>query len=136
MSRPRVSPELRREIWERARGCCEYCQAEERFSPVSFHCEHIIAVQHGGESVAANLALSCPACNFRKGTNLTAIDPDTAAVIPLFNPRHDPWAGHFEHQYPRIAAKTATGRATIRLLDLNSPQRVASREFERQIQRT
>ena len=133
MSRPRVAAPLRREVWERASGRCEYCGTEECFSPVAFHCEHVVAVQHGGETAAANLALSCPACNFRKGTNLTAIDPDTAAVVSLFNPRRDRWIEHFERQHPRIAAKTAQGRATAKLLDFNSPKRVASREFERQI---
>ena len=131
MSRVRVSAALGREVFERARGCCEYCGSNERFSAVGFHCEHIIAVQHGGETASENLALSCPACNFRKGTNLSAIDPLNGEVVPVFNPRRDSWLGHFAVQGGEIIPLTPTGRATVKLLGINSPERIAAREFER-----
>lgn len=131
MSRVRVPAALRREVSERARDCCEYCGVNERFSAVGFHCEHIIAVQHGGETISANLALSCPACNFRKGTNLSAIDPLNGEAVAVFNPRRDSWPVHFASQNGELIPLTSTGRATVRLLSINSPERIAAREFER-----
>ena len=127
----RVPAGLRREIDERAGGRCEYCRSEEKLSPVRFHCEHILPVQHGGGMQAENLALACPACNFRKGTNLTGIDPDSEVVVALFHPRRDRWEDHFEDQAGRIVAKTAAGWATARLLGFNAAERVAARVFER-----
>ena len=130
MSRVRVPAALRREVSERANGCCEYCGANERFSAVGFHCEHIIPVQHGGEATIGNLALSCPACNFRKGTNLSAIDPLSGEVIAIFHPRRDSWSAHFSFHNGELLPLTPTGRATVRLLSINSPERIAAREFE------
>jgi hypothetical protein len=101
---------------------------------VGFHIEHIVAVQHGGETVSENLALSCPACNFRKGTNLSSVDPITGAVAAVFHPRRDLWAAHFRRDKGDVVALTTTGRATARLLGFNTPERVAEREFERRIE--
>jgi hypothetical protein len=98
---------------------------------VSFHCEHVIATQHGGETNLENLALACPACNFRKGTNLTGIDEATGKVVKLFHPRQDRWAEHFALRGGRIEPLTETGRATARLLDFNAAERVGARDFER-----
>lgn len=39
-----------------------------------FHIDHVIAEQHGGMSVAGNLALACYACNLPKGPNIAGID--------------------------------------------------------------
>jgi hypothetical protein len=134
MSRARVSRILRDEITERAGGCCEYCGESERFSAVGFHIEHIVAIQHGGETVAENLALSCPACNFQKGTNLSSIDPVSGAVVSVFNPRVHVWSAHFQGDKGEITPLTEIGRATVRLLAFNRPERVAAREFERRIE--
>lgn len=130
----RVPAALRREVWERAGARCEYCGASERFSPVGFHCEHITAIQHGGQTVAENLAVACPACNFRKGTNLSAIDEWSGNVAGVFHPRLDRWVDHFALRGGRIEPLTATGRATAKLLDFNSAERVAAREFERSVE--
>lgn len=128
--RIRVPVELRRAVWLRARARCEYCGAIEECSPVGFHCEHIIAVQHGGATTLDNLAVSCPACNFRKGTNLSAIDPDTGGIVAVFHPRRDRWADHFKITGSRVEPRNATGRATAALLDFNVPERLAARELE------
>ena len=134
MSRVKVSRALRDGIIERACGCCEYCGASERFAAVGFHIEHIVALQHGGETTPENLALSCPACNFRKGTNLSSVDPGTGAVVAVFHPRRDLWAAHFRRDKGEIVPLTATGRATARLLGFDAPERVAEREFERRVE--
>jgi hypothetical protein len=62
---------------------------------LQFHLEHIVARQHGGRTASENLAWACHRCNERKGPNLTGIDPDTSAVVPLFHPRRDRWEEHF-----------------------------------------
>jgi hypothetical protein len=51
----------------------------------------------------------------------------------VFHPRRNHWAEHFAQQGGRIEPLTASGRATTKLLDLNSPERVATREFESSI---
>jgi 5-methylcytosine-specific restriction endonuclease McrA len=76
-------------VRERAGHRCEYCRMPERHSALSFHIDHILPRQHGGTDAIENLALACPECNLRKGPNLTGIDPDTGAVIRLFQPRTD-----------------------------------------------
>lgn len=129
----RVRGALRRAVAKRARRSCEYCGAPERASPVAFHCEHVIPLQHAGRTELENLALACPACNFRKGTNLTALDPETGTLCILFHPRRDEWAGHFELRDNFIVAKTDSGRATARLLEFNAPHRVASRAIEQRL---
>jgi DNA-directed RNA polymerase subunit RPC12/RpoP len=133
--RKKVSAALRRTVWDRAGSRCEYCGAAECFSPVGFHCEHVVAVQHKGKSVIDNLAVACPACNYRKGTNLTGIDELSGQVVRLFHPRLDQWTEHFAMRGGRIEPLTSIGRATARLLDFNSPERIAAREFEASVGR-
>ena len=94
---------------------------------LSFHVEHIIARQHGGDDALSNLALACPDCNAYKGPNLTSIDPETGKVVALFNPRQSSWTDHFSFQGPVIVGLTPTGRATLRLLYMNEEARVEMR---------
>src|SRR5437867_825446 len=59
---------LRRRVIERAGNRCEYCrlsQEHELFG--TFHIEHIIARQHGGDDSEGNLCLACSSCNLHKG---------------------------------------------------------------------
>src|SRR5207247_5166116 len=90
--------------------------------------DHIIAEKHGGQTDADNLALSCIVCNKRKGSDLTSIDPVSGAIVPLFHPRKDRWSSHFQLVGGRVEPLTAIGRATVRLLQLNDPDRVEERE--------
>jgi hypothetical protein len=57
---------LVRLVWERACDRCEYCLIPQGADVLPHHIDHIIAQQHGGETVAANLALACYACNLHK----------------------------------------------------------------------
>jgi 5-methylcytosine-specific restriction endonuclease McrA len=70
---------LRQFVRMRAAQHCEYCGLPQEFSELRFHIEHVTSRQHGGDDDADNLALACPDCNFRKGPNLTGIDPNTGA---------------------------------------------------------
>ena len=51
-----------------------------------------------------------------KGAGLTAIDPETQTLTPLFNPRVQAWTDHFALMGTRIVGLTPTGRATATLL--------------------
>jgi hypothetical protein len=119
---------VRQFVRERAGHRCEYCHLPQDAAPwVTFHIEHIRARQHQGEDDPANLALACPDCNFRKGPNLTSTPPDSDEIVPLFNPRVLEWDEHFTMIGPEIVGLTDTGRATVRLLDMNEDERVAMR---------
>ena len=63
MSEKRVTAEQKQAVFERARGCCEYCRSQARFATQSFSIEHIIPRQLGGENTLDNLALACQGCN-------------------------------------------------------------------------
>ena len=115
-------------VRQRAGNRCEYCRLPEEFSGLRFHIEHIIARQHGGTDDTGNLALACPECNLHKGTNLTRVDPDTGQVTPLFDPRRDLWDDHFRRIEANIVGKTAVGRTTAWLLELNTGGRLTLRQ--------
>ena len=119
---------LRRLVRERAEGRCEYCLLPQAVSVLSFHVEHIIPKQHGGETVAENLGLSCPHCNLHKGPNLTGIDPDSGGVCRLFHPRLDLWDTHFRRDGARITGLTDVGRTTAWVMDFNAEEQLRLRK--------
>lgn len=127
MSQSHVPAALRRLVRERARECCEYCLICEEWTLFTHPIDHVIAEKHGGQTTADNLALSCVICNGHKGSDLTSIDPDTGAIVPLFNPRQDRWIDHFRQMNGHIEPLTAKGRVTVRLLQFNTEDRVAER---------
>ena len=90
--------------------------------------DHVTAEKHGGATVAENLALACVICNQLKGSDIASIDPETGKVTPLFHPRRDSWRAHFAIRGALIIPLTPTGRATMQLLHLNSPDRMTERE--------
>jgi hypothetical protein len=123
-----MNDKVRQKVRLAANFRCEYCHIEERHLPfLRFHLDHIVARQHRGTNENENLAWSCHECNLHKGTNLSSADPDTGAVVRLFNPRADVWADHFQFDGDSIRGRTATGRATVWLLQMNSPGRVELR---------
>jgi len=123
-----IGSQLRAQVRERARNACQYCHLLHDDSPLAaLHVEHIIPKVHGGSDGIDNLALACIDCNLHKGTNLTGIDPETNALTELFHPRRQEWEDHFEWQGIHLASKTATGRTTIRVLNINSEDQVALR---------
>jgi len=111
----------------RARNCCEYCRFPQAFSSTRFEIDHIVAEQHGGKTVSANLALACFACNHHKGPNLGGIDPKTRKKVWLFNPRRHKWGRHFRWQGAVLQGRTPIGRATVAVLGINLDYRVAQR---------
>ena len=114
-------------VRRRAGYRCEYCQLPEQFSATPFQFDHVVAEQHGGPTVASNLALACLADNNHKGPNLAGVDPKTGRRAWLFNPRRHKWQRHFRYNGPILIGRTPIGRATIAVLAMNLPHRVAQR---------
>jgi hypothetical protein len=124
-----IPAELRRLVYRRAQGRCEYCLTPEIVGFSVHEYEHIIARKHGGATTADNLALSCTLCNQRKSSDLAAIDPKTGEIIRLFHPRRDLWDEHFQLNSAHIIPLTSIGRATANLLRLNMVGRIEEREL-------
>ena len=117
----------RRLIRKRAGERCEYCSIRQEHIDATHQIEHIVARQHGGSDDPSNLALACLHCNSHKGPNLTGIDPATGTLVPLFNPRRDIWAEHFQVRGVSIVGLTPGGRATVLVLAMNERRRLAVR---------
>jgi 5-methylcytosine-specific restriction endonuclease McrA len=115
-------------VHERAKRRCEYCQLPQEHSAVPFEIDHVVAKQHKGPTVEQNLALACFYCNSAKGPNISGIDPESGAIVPLFNPRRQQWSRHFRWNGARLVGRTRNGRATIEVLAINDPTFVAMRE--------
>jgi HNH endonuclease len=123
----RVAGELRRTVFERAAGCCEYCRIHQSLVASAHQVDHVIAEKHGGPTTLENLALSCMTCNLRKASDVASFDPDAGNLVPLFNPRTQTWSEHFTLVGPRLAGLSAVGRTTVEFLQLNSYERVMER---------
>lgn len=119
---------LRELVRQRAGHCCEYCRLPQDVSELRFHVEHVTPRQHGGNDDLENLALACPACNLRKGPNLTGIDPTTGNLARLFDPRRERWVDHFAYEGIYVTGSTDVGRTTVSLLDMNDSDRVRIRD--------
>ena len=115
---------LRDALRQRAGARCEYCRMPERFAPLRFQKDHVVALKHRGATAPENLAWSCADCNAHKGSNLAGLDPHTGKLERLFNPRADRWEEHFEWHGAELAGKTAIGRVTVAVLQINREERL------------
>jgi 5-methylcytosine-specific restriction endonuclease McrA len=75
MPKPVSKTQLRRLVFARASGCCEYCVSQACYSTHSFAIEHITPKHRGGKTVLENLALACQGCNNHKHTKIKSRDP-------------------------------------------------------------
>ncbi len=118
-------------VRQRARDRCEYCQFPQKAVDAVFHVDHIIASQHTDivDDSPLALALACDRCNLYKGTNLSSIDPVGKSIVVLYHPRRDRWSDHFLLEGAEIVGRTATGRATVRLLRMNAKRHVELRAW-------
>jgi hypothetical protein len=121
MNKKFISSEIRRKVFERAKGFCEYCRSNSRFSGSPFETDHIFPESEGGNSEPENLALACHGCNLFKSNKIEFFDSANGKIVRLFNPRTDFWAEHFawSSDFTEMVGLTATGRATIEALKLN-----------------
>ena len=119
---------LAQDVRERAGGRCEYCHLPEAGSDIPFEIDHIVSRKHQGRTVAGNLALACWYCNSFKGSDLSGIDPATRKLTRLFHPRRHKWAWHFRYDGPVLVGRTAIGRTTLRVLQINNEAAMTLRE--------
>ena len=112
---------VQRLILSESKGFCEYCWSSSRFSPSSFHFDHILPVSKDGQSIFDNIARSCAGCNGLKQDKIESFDPLTRQSYRLYNPRKDNWSEHFEWSANGLIIEgiTGIGRATVELLQVN-----------------
>ena len=108
---------------------CEYCHSSDELTGHDFTVDHIVPETRGGGGEFGNLCWCCFWCNSFKQARVRAVDPRTAATVPLFHPRRDARPDHFRwsHDATRIIGRTAPGRATLKALRLNRPALVRAR---------
>jgi hypothetical protein len=126
----RIPARLRRQVFRRSGGRCEYCHLSQDGQEATFHIDHITPVTSGGQTIADNLALACVSCSLRKGPRQSSADPNSGVEVLLYHPRREVWSDHFEWRHVQLFGLTATGRATIKALELNRPLILAIREEE------
>jgi len=66
---------------------------------------------------------------FSKGTLASGYDPVTDDMVRLFNPRVDEWDEHFDWDGPLLVGKTAIGRTTVDVLNINAQLRAEHRRL-------
>ncbi len=54
-----MNAEMVRLVWQRAKGCCEYCRMPDALDPTPFEIDHIISAKHKGPTIVENLCLKC-----------------------------------------------------------------------------
>jgi hypothetical protein len=123
MPEARLTAVRRAAVMAQANYCCEYCYAQERYSPDPFSVEHILPLAKGGTNEEKNLAFSCQGCNNRKYISTEAIDPVTGETVPLYHLRRQVWTEHFawNENCTVVIGLAPTGRATVEKLQLNRP---------------
>jgi hypothetical protein len=119
---------LSRLVRDRAAGRCEYCRLPQAATSVPFEIDHIISRKHHGPTIASNLANTCWYCNSFKGSDLSGLDPLTGKLTRLFHPRRHKWSHHFRDVGPLLIGRTAIGRTTIIVLQINCEEAVTLRE--------
>lgn len=131
MSGTYVPKELIRKVTEQARHRCGFCLTSELLIASQMDVEHIIPEALGGLTVESNLWLCCSKCNSHKSSRINAVDPETGETVPIFNPRTQVWAEHFEwsKEGDLMIGKTPIGRATIVAVQLNRRRLVLSRRL-------
>jgi hypothetical protein len=74
MKKKSISAKIRREVILQAKGFCEYCRSNSRFSDSPFDIDHILPESGGGKSDLSNLALACHGCNLFKSNKTEFFD--------------------------------------------------------------
>lgn len=121
MTRKVIPVAVERRVRTAALNRCGYCLSPQHLVMARPEIEHIIPLAKGGTDDEANLWLACPICNAHKSDKIDAIDPETNARVPLFNPRIQIWSEHFAWTDGglSILGLTPIGRATTLALHLH-----------------
>ena len=116
------------EVRQRAGGVCEYCRLPEGFDLTPNQIDHIRPRKHGGGDELTNLCWTCLTCNLHKASDIAGYDPaNPEKMTRLFHPRRDRWQRHFRWAGAVLEGRTAVGRTTIGVLQINRPDRVRLR---------
>jgi 5-methylcytosine-specific restriction endonuclease McrA len=115
---------------KRANSRCEYCRIPNIDSYYGFQVDHIISRKHEGKTILTNLAYACPDCNSYKGTDLGTYLTASLNLTRFFHPRLDKWDDHFVTDNSGfISAQTEIGEATIKIFQINHPDRIIERQL-------
>lgn len=125
----KIPDKLRQQARDRANKRCEYCRLPEDVRFYTFHADHIIGLKHTGRAALDNLAWACFDYNVAKGTDIASIDSETQTLTSLYNPRTEIWDEHFLMEYAVMIGKTAVGRVTINIMQMNHPDRIILRKI-------
>ncbi|NUM78884.1 HNH endonuclease [candidate division KSB1 bacterium] len=108
---------------------CAYCHSPRQLLAAGLEKDHIIPLSKGGANVPGNICRACHKCNQFKAAKLSAPDPITGNLVPLFHPLQQNWQDHFvfSEDGAMILGLTPTGRATIQGLKMNRPEMIALR---------
>jgi|GEM_PF-5865289 len=82
-----LSAELQQCLREADDRRCAYCQTAETNTGHPMTVDHITPRSHGGLTIFDNLCFACRSCNQFKGQTMTATDPLTGKIVPLYHPR-------------------------------------------------
>ena len=117
---PYIPVEVERRVRAAAGNRCGYCLSPQHLLMARLEIEHIFPSAKGGSDDEPNLWLACPLCNAHKSDKTQATDPETGALVALFNPRLQVWFEHFRWSADglRIIGLTPIGRATVIALHL------------------
>ena len=134
MAREYISGKLKQQVFDRAKGECEYCRSQTKFSSTNFEIEHIYPLSRGGSTSFDNLALACRTCNSYKASRIEAIDPISKQIVLLYHPRQMKWHTHFiwSNDTLMMLGLTPIGRVTISILDINREGVINLRELLRE----
>jgi len=121
MARRHIPTHIDQNVRHAAKQRCGYCLRPQHLVMARLEVEHIIPLAKGGTDDEANLWLACPICNGHKADKVSALDPETGVIVPLFNPRMHIWADHFRWSNDgiQVIGLTPTGRATVIALQLS-----------------
>jgi hypothetical protein len=127
----KISEELREKVKHSAKNRCGYCLSPQDTLPIPLEVEHLFPRKKGGSDDEENLWLACRVCNNFKKDKTEALDPETQALVPIFNPRSQNWFEHFQwtEDSLRIIGISPTGRATAALLHLSNEFFINARKF-------
>lgn len=78
---PRIKPQIRKTVRERAAGRCEYCRSWEAYASQPFEVDHIIPSSRDGLTELENLAYACGGCNGHKHNKVEALNPAETEVF-------------------------------------------------------
>jgi hypothetical protein len=122
MSGESISEKVKRRVRAAAGDRCGYCLSPQRLVLGWLEIEHIIPRAKNGTDDEQNLWLACRLCNNYKSDQTEALDPESGAIVSLFDPRRQSWFEHFawSPDGTHILGLIPTGRATVLALQLNN----------------